>query len=62
MDSKAAHGIDGLRAKFQRMRRKAEIGRVIGGSGRRTARLSAGRSGRGIGLCRGGWHEPGGYG
>jgi hypothetical protein len=28
MDSKAAHGIDGLRAKFQRMRRKAEIGRV----------------------------------
>jgi hypothetical protein len=28
MDSKAAHGIDGLRAKFQRLRRKAEIGRV----------------------------------
>jgi hypothetical protein len=25
---RAAHGIDGLRAKFQRMRRKAEIGRV----------------------------------
>jgi hypothetical protein len=25
---RAAHGIDGLRAKFQRMRRKVEIGRV----------------------------------